>query len=75
MTKELYIVEMLRLSEADSHYYFLGAYSNQELAELAGEVEKSWLALSYSYRVRKIELDVIDPEKLDWHRQSEPTGK
>jgi len=70
MTTEIYIVEMLRLSEADSHYYFLGAYSNQESAELAGEVEKAWLALSYQYRVRKVELDVIDPEKLDFYNQS-----
>ena len=75
MPEELYSVEMRRLSEADSHHYFLGVYSTLEKATLAGEVEKTWRVLKYEFNIRTIILDEIDSEKLDWHQQCDPNGK
>jgi hypothetical protein len=75
MTTELYIAEMLYLNEADSHRYLVGVYSTQELAKHAGEIEKSWNTIHYELQIKKVILDAIDPEKLDWYRQSDPSGK
>jgi len=65
----LYITEMLRWGESDTHHYVVGVYSTREAAEFAGEVEQSWRGgIKYEYRVVVVELDVdVGQEQLAYH--------
>lgn len=65
----LYITEMLRWGDTESHHYVVGVYSSREAAEFAGEVEQSWRGgIKYEYRIVVMELDVdVDKEKYEHH--------
>ena len=65
----LYVTEMLRWGESDSHHYVLGVYSTHNLAAFAGEVEKTWRGgTKYDYRVVPVKLNAaVGQEQLDYH--------
>lgn len=64
----LFVTEMLRWGESDSHHYVLGVYSTHNLAVFAGEVEKSWRGGKYDYRVVEVKLNAaVGPEQLEYH--------
>jgi len=66
----IYITEMLRWGDDESHHYILGAYSTKEDANFAGEVEKSWRGGKYDYRVVRKQLDAASgQEQYEHHRQ------
>ena len=67
---KIYITEMLRWGDTETHHYIVGAFSTREQAELSGDIEKTWRACKYEYRVTEIELDALDDdymEKMKYH--------
>ena len=66
LRKGKFITEMLHCGCPD--HYIIGAYSTRELAAHAGEVEKSWRAGKYEYRIVEVIIDApIDDEMLINH--------
>ena len=66
----LYITEMLRGNDLESHHYIVGVYSSKGLAIFAGEVEKSWRGGKYDYQVVHMELDAVSgQEQYEYHIQ------
>ena len=66
----LYITEMLRWGEQETHHYILGVYSSKEAAIFAGEVEKSWRGGKYDYQVVPVKLDTVSgQEQYEYHIQ------
>lgn len=66
----VYITEMLRWGEEETHHYIVGVYSNVVQAEFAGEVEKSWRGGKYDYRVVEKKLDEpVGDEQWKHHMQ------
>jgi len=66
----IYITEMLRWGDDESHHYILGVYSTREGAAFAGEVEKSWRAGKYEYRVVPMKLDAASgQDQYEHHMQ------
>ena len=39
---KVYIAQMLRWGDSETHHYILGVFSNKEDAELVCDMEKSW---------------------------------
>lgn len=66
---KLYVTEMLRWGDREKHSYVIGVYSTREQAELAGDAEVSWRASKYEYAITEFELDYLDPETLEYHKQ------
>ena len=66
----MYITEMLRWGDNESHHYILGVYSTREGATFAGEVEKSWRGGKYEARVVVAALDAASgQEQYEHHMQ------
>jgi hypothetical protein len=64
----IYITEMLRWGDDESHHYIIGAYSTNEEASYAGEVEKTWRGGKYEYRVVVVEMDKpLDSDQIEHH--------
>ena len=69
---KLYITQMLRWGDTETHHYIVGAFSDKEKATYAGEVEVAWRGGKYEYRIEEAELDVndlIDDEKELWYKE------
>lgn len=65
---KVYITEMLRYGDEESHHYIVGVFSTKSAAEYAGHVEEVWRAGKYSFRVLEQDVDaVVDVEKLNWY--------
>lgn len=68
---KVYITEMLRFGETESHHYIVGVFATEELAEKAGIIEKAWRGNKYEYRivpeyVRYALLPDYWKDKVDW---------
>jgi hypothetical protein len=64
----LYVTEMLRWGEQETHHYIVGVYSSKEGATFAGEIEKTWRGGKYDYQVVPMELDASAPdEQYQYH--------
>ena len=57
MSNLIYVVEMLRWGDDETHHYVLGAYTTLAKAKLSGNAEKSWRAGKYDYRIVYVNLD------------------
>lgn len=69
----IYITEMLRWGDTETHHYIVGAYSTMQSAELVGEIEKSWRGGKYDYRIVTVNVDEpLDIRKLDNHKMVMP---
>lgn len=67
----VYITEMLRWGDTESHHYIVGVYSSLKAAELAGQVEESWRGGKYSYVVNEFHIDEpIPEEQLSYHQST-----
>lgn len=55
--KTVFITQMLKWGNTESHHYILGAYSSKADAEHAGEVEKSWRGYSYEPNIVEVVID------------------
>lgn len=68
----VYIAQMLRWGDSETHHYILGVFSNKEDAELVCDMEKSWRVCKYEPNVIEIMLDEFASdfqEKLEYHKQ------
>ncbi len=75
LRKGRFITEMLRWGDTETHHYIVGAYSTRELAIHAGEVEKSWRAGKYEYRIVEVIIDApIADEMLINHNECKITS-
>jgi hypothetical protein len=64
----IYIVEMMRWGENDTHHYILGAYTNYHKAKFIGNAEKSWRGGKYEYKITAVKLDESpDPSNMGYH--------
>ena len=64
----IYILEMLRWGEDDTHHYIVGAYTTEQAAILAGEIEKSWRGGKYEPNIVYIPINATaDKAKYDYH--------
>ena len=64
----LYVTEMLRWGDQETHHYIVGVYSSREGAAFAGEIEKTWRGGKYDYQVVPMELDASAPdEQYQYH--------
>ena len=66
---KIYVVDMLRWGDRELHSYVIGAFSNKEAADLAGDAEVTWRAQKYEYCITEVDLDYINPEKISYHNQ------
>lgn len=57
----LYIVDMLRFGNDESHHYVLGVYSTIEGANFAGDAEQRWRGGKYEKRIIQTELNAPVP--------------
>lgn len=49
---KVYITQMLRFGDTESHHYIVGVFATEELANRAGLIEKAWRGgTRYEYRV------------------------
>ena len=65
---KIYVTEMLRFGEFETHHYILGTYSTKEQAKFAGEIEKTWRGGKYDYQVVETSMDEpMDQDKWEHH--------
>jgi hypothetical protein len=66
----IYITEMLRWGDTETHHYIIGAYTTESLATYYGEVEKTWRGGKYEYRIVPVEVGKpLDTEKVELHTE------
>lgn len=63
MTK-LFVTEMLRWGDEESHHYIVGVYSTLATAKLAGEAEATWRGGKYEYRIVPCNFNEIESKIL-----------
>lgn len=68
---KIFVTEMLRWGDDETHHYIIGAYSTLEQATECGEIEKTWRGCKYEYRIIETGLDAgLDEEKVITHKGS-----
>ena len=70
----LYVTEMLRWGDQETHHYIVGVYSSREGAAFAGEIEKSWRGGKYEYQVVESKLDAPASQEL-WEYHTSCKGQ
>lgn len=68
---KIYIAQMLRWGDTETHHYILGAFTKEEDAFLVCDAEKSWRACKYEPNIIEIEIDKFAEdfqEKLEYHK-------
>lgn len=60
----VFVTEMLRYGDRESHSYVIGVYSTREMAETAGKAEEIWRDRKYDFVVSVFQLDYIPDKKL-----------
>lgn len=63
----VYVVSMQRWGDEESHNYVLGAFSSEDEALEAGQVERSYRGCKYEPRVTECVIDSIDEDKRKYH--------
>lgn len=68
----VFVVEMLRWGDDETHHYILGVFNSLREATKAGEIEKSWRGGKYEHKVVGFEVmlshrDVMDCEQIANH--------
>lgn len=63
----LYIVTMRRWGDDESHNYVLGAFSDQEKALEAGDIERTYRGCKYEPKITECEIDSSDEDKRKYH--------
>lgn len=64
----LYVTEMLRWGDDESHHYIVGAFTSKESAEQYGDAHKSWRGGKYEFRVVPVVVDEVCQEIVDYHK-------
>lgn len=64
----IYVVEMLRWGDDESHHYVVGAFDDLEKAKEWGNANKTYRGGKYEYRVVTCQLNEVDQEIIDYHK-------
>ena len=66
----IYITEMIRWGDNETHHYIIGAFTIRDNAVKAGEIEKTWRGGKYDYQIveMKIDDDIIG-DKLAYYER------
>lgn len=64
----IYVVEMLRWGDDETHHYIVGTFSDRKVAEEYGDANKSYRGGKYEYRVVECLLNEVDQEVVDYHK-------
>lgn len=69
----VFVVEMLRWGDDESHHYLVGVLDNLKEAQEVGEIEKSWRSGKYEYRITEFAVsskhgEIMDCEQISNHR-------
>lgn len=62
----IYVTEMLRWGEDETHHYIIGAFDNKKTAEQYGDAHKSYRGGKYEYRVVAIELNSQEQDVVEY---------
>lgn len=71
----MFVVEMLRWGDRESHSYVIGIFSTKELAEDAGKAEQIWRADKYEYVVSEFNVDFYPTDKMEFYNKSKSPTK
>lgn len=64
----LYVVEMQRWGDNETHHYIIGAFSSESAAIEAGDIEKVWRDGKYEPHIQQLVVDKeMDKEKIDYY--------
>lgn len=66
----MFVVEMLRRGDRESHSYVIGVFSTRENAEAAGIAEEVWRDRKYEYEISEYNVDFFPPRKLEYYNKS-----
>ena len=73
---KVYITQMLRFGDTESHHYIVGVFASEAKANYAGEVEQAWRGgTKYKYRVVAENLNEELPyayweDKVKWFQET-----
>lgn len=65
---KVYVTEMLRWGDEESHHYIIGTFSTEEKAQEAGDAERSFRGGKYEYRIVSTLLDFFPDEVIEYHK-------
>lgn len=77
---KVYITQMLRFGDTESHHYIVGVFTTESKAIYVGEVEKAWRGgTKYEYRVVAENVNEEPPnkhweDKIKWFQETKLTG-
>lgn len=60
----VFVTEMLRWGEDETHHYIIGTYSTRVQAEFAGRLEEDWRGGKYTFRVVETIIDAPVPQTI-----------
>lgn len=63
----IYVAEMQRFDNDESHHYLVGAYSTSEGANFAADAEERYRGGKYSKKITPLEMDA--PVSVAWDYQ------
>ena len=66
----MFVVEMLRWGDRESHSYVIGIFSTKELAESAGKAEQIWRDNKYEYAISEFNVDFYPEDKVEYYNKS-----
>lgn len=66
----MFVVEMLRWGDRESHSYVIGIFSTKELAESAGKAEQIWRDNKYEYAISEFNVDLYPKDKVEYYNKS-----
>lgn len=61
----VYVVTMYRGGNTQSHSYVIGVFSNKEVAENCGDLEKAWRGEKYSPMVSEWSIDGMEFDRIN----------
>lgn len=64
----VYVTEMLRWGDDETHHYIVGVFDTREAAEEYGDAHKSFRGGKYEYRVVEGEMNYQDQEIVNYHK-------
>lgn len=63
---KIFVVEMLRWGDTETHHYIIGAFSTRGQAEEIGYAEECWRGGKYTKNIVEVEVDAFCKEILEY---------
>ena len=65
----MFVVEMLRWGDRESHSYIIGIFSTKDLAESAAKAEQIWRDNKYEYTISEFNVDLYPKDKVEYYKK------